>query len=160
MSAGFWVLAAALPIGLGWLAVRSWMRVPGSGVPEFLSLLAVTAGVSVAVPVWQLLRARPDPPDEGVAVDEAAAPELWRQVRELAAAVGTRPPDEIRLVARVNASVWEDTGLLGLRGGRRHLYVGAPLLLVWPVSRVRALLAHELGHYSTGCTAGANSATP
>ncbi|GGM37516.1 GPP34 family phosphoprotein [Dactylosporangium sucinum] len=148
MLVGFWALAVALPIGLGWLAVWSWMTMPGSGAPELLSLLAVTAGVGVAIPIWQLLRARPDPPDEGVAVDEAAAPELWRQVRELAAAVGTRPPDEIRLVGRVNASVWEDTGLLGLRGGRRHLYVGVPLLLVWPVSWVRAFLAHELGHYS------------
>jgi len=73
---------------------------------------------------------------------------LWAEVRAIAAEVRTRVPDEVRLVADVNAAVSEDTRLLGLRGGRRYLYVGLPLLQAMNLAQFRSVLAHELGHYS------------
>jgi Zn-dependent protease with chaperone function len=84
----------------------------------------------------------------GLPLPEPRAPELWATVRELAAAVGARPPDEIRLVAEVEVAVSEDTRLLGLAGGRRRLHVGLPLLQAFTVGQLRAVLAHELGRYS------------
>src|SRR6266508_3595674 len=38
--------------------------------------------------------------------------------------------------------------MLGLRPGRRYLYLGVPLLQGFTVSQLCAVLAHELGHYS------------
>jgi Zn-dependent protease with chaperone function len=147
MLAGFYLVGVGLLAGLTWLSVWLWLAFPGQVAHDVSYLLAATA-VGLAVPTWRLLRARPEPPPEGVPVSEQQAPELWSQVRALAESVGTRPPDEIRLVFEANAGVWEDARLLGLRPGRRCLYLGVPLLQACAVGQVRAVVAHELGHYS------------
>jgi hypothetical protein len=41
----------------------------------------------------------------GVIITPEQAPRLWEEVRTLARAAGTRAPDEIRVVAEVNAAV-------------------------------------------------------
>ncbi|NUR85784.1 MAG: M48 family metalloprotease, partial [Nonomuraea sp.] len=84
----------------------------------------------------------------GVAVGREHEPALWRTVEELAQRVRTAPPDEIRLVAEVNAAVSEDTRFLGLRATRRRMYIGLPLLQTLTVDELRWVLGHELGHYS------------
>ncbi|WP_052768702.1 M48 family metalloprotease [Streptomyces humi] len=60
---------------------------------------------------------------------------------------GQRPPDELYLVAEVNAGVAEQSRLLGLLRGRRRMLLGLPLLAGLTVSQLRAVLAHEFGHY-------------
>jgi Zn-dependent protease with chaperone function len=84
----------------------------------------------------------------GIAVTAAQEPLLWARVGELARIVGTRPPREIRLVPDVNAAVWEDTKLLGLIPGKRHMMIGVPLLLGLTRAQLDSVIAHELGHYS------------
>ncbi|NUP80862.1 MAG: M48 family metalloprotease [Nonomuraea sp.] len=84
----------------------------------------------------------------GVPVGREHEPALWRTVEELAQRVRTAPPDEIRLVAEVNAAVSEDTRFLGLRATRRRMYIGLPLLQTLTVDEMRWVLGHELGHYS------------
>src|SRR6266508_4166023 len=117
----------------------------GIAVALLVGFYLVALGIVAAL--WKVLRAKPAPP-AGLLVDERRAPELWATVRGLAAAVQTRPPDEIRLVPEVNAAVSEDATMLGLRPGRRYLYLGVPLLQGFTVSQLCAVLAHELGHYS------------
>jgi len=116
-----------------------------------VSYAMLVLAVGLAVALWRVMPVRPTPPP-GAPLTEEQAPQLWSLVRELAVAVGTRPPDEIRLDATVNAGIWEDAGLVGLRPGRRYLYLGAPLLECVTVSQLRAVLAHELGHYAGGHT--------
>ena len=84
----------------------------------------------------------------GVKVSRADEPVLWQRVTDLAAAVGTRAPSDIRLVPEVNAAVWEDARLLGLIPGKRHMVIGVPLLLGLTSAQLDAVIAHELGHYS------------
>lgn len=143
---GYYLLAAAIIGGLGTLTVILWLTNPGT-VAAKASLFTVGAIVAVGGAFIAVLRAKPAPPD-GLAVSEADAPQLWAEARDIAARVGTRPPDEIRLVAEVNAAVSEQAGMLGLRPGRRYLYIGAPLLMGMDVGMLRAVLAHEFGHYS------------
>ena len=82
-----------------------------------------------------------------MAVTELDAPELWAFVRAVAAEAGIRPPDELVLTDEVNASVSEDSRLLGLLPGRRRLHLGLPLLAELSANELRALLGHEFGHY-------------
>jgi Zn-dependent protease with chaperone function len=84
----------------------------------------------------------------GVAVGPAEQPVLWRRTAELARAMGTRPPREIRITADVNAAVHENARLLGLLPGKRRMFIGAPLLIGLSPAQLDAVLAHELGHYS------------
>jgi Zn-dependent protease with chaperone function len=84
----------------------------------------------------------------GVAVGPAQQPVLWQRTAELARAMGTRPPREIRITADVNAAVHENSRLLGLLPGKRRMFIGAPLLIGLSPAQLDAVLAHELGHYS------------
>jgi Zn-dependent protease with chaperone function len=146
LLAGFYGVGFALVAGLGWLSVWLLVRFPGQIAHDVGYLCAVTA-VALVVPLAAVLRTRPEPV-AGAVVTREQAPELWAVVQALACSVGTRAPDEIRLFDVVNAGVWEDARLLGLRGGRRYLYIGVPLLQALSVAQLRAVLGHELGHYS------------
>jgi Zn-dependent protease with chaperone function len=147
LVAGFYVVGIGLIVVLGWLSAWMLFLVPGKEA-LVLSGVFVASAVALAVPLWRSVLTRSEPPALGVPVTEQQAPELWSLVRELAKAVETRPPDEIRLFHEANAAVWEETRLTGLRVGRRCLYLGVPLLNAYSVAQVRAVLAHELGHYS------------
>jgi Zn-dependent protease with chaperone function len=111
----------------------------------FCYLATVGVGLIVYRAAFVSTRMRKPP---GIAVSPAEEPRLWARVRELAAVVGTRPPREIRLVPDVNAAVWEDTKLLGLIPGKRHMMIGVPLLLGLTRAQLDSVIAHELGHYS------------
>ncbi|MFE9664789.1 M48 family metalloprotease [Streptomyces sp. NPDC005955] len=84
----------------------------------------------------------------GLPLTEAEEPRLWHTVRELAERVGTDPPSEIVLTADPGASVTEDARFLLPVPGTRRLHLGLPLLLGLDEAQVRAVLAHELGHYA------------
>ncbi|WP_305787394.1 M48 family metallopeptidase [Symbioplanes lichenis] len=146
MLIGFYVvalvqLAAVLALAI-WVGVESTAAIGFKlGLPLVIAVGATFAGL------WRAIRARPEPP-HGLIVSPADAPELWAAVRSLADEVGTRMPDEIRLVPEVNAAVNEEGRALGLLGGRRRLYLGLPLLTALSVDQLRSVVAHELGHYS------------
>jgi Zn-dependent protease with chaperone function len=147
MLAGFYA-TALLQLCLA-IALCVWLATQLNGVLALkitMPLFFATVG-AVGVAMWKAIRARPEPA-HGVTVGPDQSPELWNAVHYLARMVGTRVPDEIRLVPEVNAAVQEDSRLLGLIGGRRYLYIGVPLLQSLSVSQMFAVLAHELGHYS------------
>lgn len=147
MLAGFYVLAAVQFVA--GIALAAWVTTITTGAVGAKLGAAVFLGTVWAVGhgTWKALRADRAGP-HGVPLTPQDAPLLWQAVRELSAAAGTRAPDEVHLVAEVNAAVTERTRLMGLIGGRRHLYVGMPLLQTFTVAQLRSVLAHELGHYS------------
>ncbi|MEZ0446575.1 M48 family metallopeptidase [Cellulomonas sp. ICMP 17802] len=150
LLAGFYVVALAIVAGLGALAWWAFQSDAEAAAAK-LGFFAVAVAVAVVVALWKVARARPTA-DDGPTLTPADAPALWETVRELAAAADTRVPDDIRLIPEVNAAVSEDTRLLGLVGGARHLYLGVPLLQTLDVGQLRSVLAHELGHYSRSHT--------
>ncbi|MBO3100946.1 M48 family metallopeptidase [Cellulomonas fengjieae] len=150
LLAGFYVVALGLIVGMGALTVWAFQSDAEAAAAK-LGFFTAAVAVGLVVALWQVARARPAT-DRGPVLTPADAPELWETVRELAAAADTRAPDDIRLLPDVNAAVSEDTRLLGLVGGTRHLYLGVPLLQTLDVGQLRSVLAHELGHYSRSHT--------
>ncbi|MEU1788628.1 M48 family metallopeptidase [Streptomyces sparsogenes] len=153
LLAVFYALVALLVLlWLAFLVLGIWSAgVPESTAPPTGAIVACAAlAPIVAGMVWAVVRtARPAaPPEDTVWVSRRRAPALWAAVEELAAGVGTAPPDAIRLTTEVNASVTEDAAFLGLMSGRRTLYLGLPLVVGLPPAELRAVLAHELGHFS------------
>lgn len=79
-------------------------------------------------------------------------PELFSFVEDVALEMQTRPPTKILLSPEPTAFVYEEGGFLGL-ASTRCLGLGYPVLRHSNRSDVRAILAHELGHYVGGDTA-------
>ncbi|WP_026257687.1 M48 family metallopeptidase [Actinopolymorpha alba] len=144
MLAGFYVLALAV---VGALGLAGYLIVTNANGGLQIVIALVAAAVAILVGLAKALK-RPRFTPHGVQLLEHDQPQLWAMVRDLAARVVTRPPDEIWLVPEVNAAVTEDASMLGLRGGRRYLLIGLPLLLTLNADQLRAVLGHELGHYS------------
>jgi len=149
------LLAVALLAGFPVLMLAVIALMTGAEVFAFRDDLGVGLRLAVlAVPiVYVLLRAllvlgRSGGTPRGLAVTPAEQPELWATVQELAHEVGTRPPDEIYLVSEANAGVQEQTDVLGLRARRRRMFIGAQLFAGLRTDQLRAILGHELGHYS------------
>ncbi|MGH3496639.1 MAG: M48 family metallopeptidase [Nocardioidaceae bacterium] len=107
--------------------------------------VGVVAGLARAL---LFLHGRRQDEPAGIPLDPDDHPRLWSEIRELAGAVGTWVPDEIRLTAEANASAEDTSRLLGLVGGERRLYLGMPALLGLTTEELRAVIAHELGHFS------------
>ncbi|MFD8095926.1 M48 family metalloprotease [Streptomyces malaysiensis] len=153
LLAVFYALVAAMVLlWAAFLAAALWTAgAPGVQTPPMSVITACAAFAPIVFGmVWAVIRtARPAAArEDAVTVTRRGAPELWDTVEELALDIGTRPPGHIRLTAEANASVTEDAPLLGLAPGRRVLYLGLPLLAGLSRAELRAVLAHELGHFS------------
>ncbi|MET8710752.1 M48 family metallopeptidase [Streptomyces californicus] len=150
LLAGFYLLGLFL---LAALAAADWAAAVHTPGPFALKVFIVSA--VLALPIVRgmfMLRTPPYEDVPGVRVDESREPRLWRTVRDIAQQVGTRAPDEILLTGDVNAAVSEDSRLLGLAGGTRRLRIGLPLMTGLSESGLRAVLAHEMGHYGNADT--------
>lgn len=112
-------------------------------IPSLLFVIPIVSGMF-------MLRTPKDDAPAGITdvVTEAQEPALWEAVRDVARQVGTRAPDEIVLIEKVNAAVSEESSLMGLRPGIRRLYLGLPLMMGMDEMQLRSVLAHEMGHYA------------
>ncbi|MGW4905557.1 M48 family metallopeptidase [Streptomyces sp. NPDC004270] len=147
---GFYLLGLVLLAALAALDVAAVTWAHGA-VAGKIVLVSLVLAIPVVRGMFMLRTPKGDGP-AGLTVTEAAEPRLWALVRELAAATGTRAPDTIVLTGDVNAAVSEDPRLLGLRPGPRSLYLGVPLLTGLTEAQLKAVLAHEYGHFTGGDT--------
>ncbi|GGS89587.1 M48 family metallopeptidase [Streptomyces chromofuscus] len=150
LLAGFYLLGILLLAALAGVDYLLYLHAP-SGLAAKLYLVSVLLAIPLVRGLF-MLRTPKGEEIAGLPVTEADEPALWRTVRELADHVGTRAPSRIVLTADVNAAVTEDARLLGLLPGPRRLYLGVPLLQGLTEAQLRAVLAHELGHYSNADT--------
>lgn len=125
----------------------------------WLLALDIVAVVTVFKMVQTLfIREKTDDPGRTLHPDEA--PGLWELTREVAATVGTRPIDEIRITVGTELAVYEK----GTRTERnqdrakRILILGIGVLNGFGQNEFRSVLAHEYGHFSHRDTAGGDIA--
>jgi heat shock protein HtpX len=114
---------------------------------RFVLLCIVAAGVIL----WSILPRidRFTPPGPRLRSEEN--PDLFRQVNDIANRVGQKPPNEVYLLADLNAFVAERGGWLGI-GRRRVMGIGLPLLQTLAVAQLQGVIAHEFGHFYGGDT--------
>jgi len=155
---GLWVgtalqlaLLASLPAALvlmagGLVTAEVLFAMDAVGVALRWAIVIVPATL-VLVEGLRRLVSRVDDSAVGVPLAEPDQPRLWALVGRLAEVAATRPPDEIYLTADANASVLEETRLVGLIGGRRRMFVGAPLVAGLSGAELAAVLTHELAHF-------------
>ncbi|MFD8704838.1 M48 family metalloprotease [Kitasatospora sp. NPDC059648] len=146
---GFYLLALGLLGGLLAVDVALYQEL-GHFSPGLVKIWALSAAIGYPVVrvVFLTRRRKEDGEVPGVVLTRERQPALWAVVDRIAERTGIRGPAEIRLVPQVNAGVFEETRLLGLVPGKRHLVIGAPLLLGLTEGELESVLAHEFGHYS------------
>ncbi|MEI5525711.1 M48 family metalloprotease [Streptomyces brasiliscabiei] len=150
LLAGFHLLGVILLAALAGADYLLHLHAP-YGIAVKLYLVSVLLAIPLVRGQFMLRTPKGEEPP-GLPVTETDEPELWRTVRELSVRVGTRAPARITLTAEVDAAVAEDARLLGLLPGPRRLHLGVPLLQGLTEAQLRAVLAHELGHYSNADT--------
>ena len=146
-------LAVGAVAGLAWLGKTLFEMLPSARGRAALGVFLTGAGcfAAVAIIAWSVLP-RPDkfePP--GPEVDERAQPELFAEIRRIATATGEREPRHVYVMWDINAFVAQRGGVMGF-GSRRVMGIGLPLVRVLTVSELRAVLAHEMGHFYGGDT--------
>jgi Zn-dependent protease with chaperone function len=87
----------------------------------------------------------------GKSLTRPDAPELFAMVETLAREARTAPPAEVYLSDKPTAFVTEGGGTLGF-GSKRVLCLGVPVLDALTIDELRAVVAHELGHFRGGDT--------
>lgn len=115
-----------------------------------LAALAIPFAIAVVALVRGATRSTKPKLPTHVEVTEAAAPALFATLRELSAEAALPAPARVLLVHGTNAGIFEERGPFS----RRHytLLLGAGLLSHLGVSELRAVVAHELGHFVAGDT--------
>jgi heat shock protein HtpX len=143
---GFYVAALAIGLGALAIAVLQWT----TDLPQniWLTLACVVTGFVLLTSIIPR-RQRFEPP--GPELAQHRAPALHRMVGDVAEQAGLEPPAQIYLAPDVNAAVFQRGGLLGF-GGKRVLLVGLPLIDALTVRQLRAVIAHEFGHFYGGDT--------
>lgn len=143
---GFYTLAIAISAGLlltCYLMIRHGHRIPGR-----LLVFCVLGAGSI---LWSILPRRDRFDAPGPELVPGRHPRLFREIEGIARATGQDMPEQVYLVGDVNAWVAQRGGVMGI-GSRRVMGLGLPLLRVLTISELRAVLAHEFGHYHGGDT--------
>ncbi|HEY8475277.1 MAG TPA: hypothetical protein VIN09_00255 [Chloroflexota bacterium] len=124
-----------------------------------ISLFAVGSLVGAGIILWRtvgaifglLERRREELAPPGERLTESSAPRLLALADEVARAAGQRLPLEVYLTVERNLWVVHRRGN-GKAPPRYVVGVGQPMLKQLTVSQLRAVLAHEFGHYHRGAT--------
>lgn len=143
------VVSLATGLGLCWLMFTKLDRIP---IKLVFILLVVAVGGT-----WAVLRSlflKLGEKDSGLLVDAAREPALFEALREVSEVAGTRMVDKVYLELGAEAAVRESGGALQVLSGRglRVLHLGFWTLSSLDTSELKAILAHEYGHFSHGET--------
>ncbi|GAB3253779.1 M48 family metallopeptidase [Kineosporia babensis] len=145
------LLVAFPAVVLGLLCVIAALFLVGVELAGHLGgqvlVLAFPLVAAVLATGRELLRLRAVPPAPGLEVTPEQEPELWDEIDALSEAMGEDPPDRVVLVGEVTAAVTEASG-------DRELIIGLPLLVGMNRAELRAVIAHEIGHFAHGHTRG------
>ena len=135
LTVGFYVLALgliALLIGILFIP-----HVPGRLI---LFCLIGAALIAISIVPWPRRFIPPGP-----MLNPAGQPRLFDELRGVAESVGEAMPADVYVTPEMNAGVFQ-------RGRRRVMVLGLPLMQILSVAQMRAVVAHEFGHYHGGDT--------
>jgi Zn-dependent protease with chaperone function len=143
---GFYVLALGLAAGLLAIPIWEWQSL---GKLHVKAALGCTIGAGIIL--WAVFPRRDKFPPPGVPLTKETQPRLFDAIESVARDTGQAMPAEVYLIPDVNAFVAQRGGVMGFFS-RRVMGIGLPLLRVFDVDQVRAVLAHEFGHFHGGDT--------
>ena len=148
-------LTAFAALYLGLLAASIWLLtlVYSTKLTFYSFMLGLGVVMLIAFLVKELFKRSGVGRDHLIALEEADQPDLFGFVRRLCKETNSRFPKGIFISHEVNAAVFSKTSFLSLfLPQRKSLLVGLGLVNVLTVSELKAVLAHEFGHFTQSST--------
>ncbi|NHZ97389.1 M48 family metallopeptidase [Massilia sp. CCM 8734] len=147
------LLFVAMYCGLaGWFVYTAWQVFvdgAGSDLGSFSYFMAACSLFIGALMIKAMFSVRHAGYEGLLEVTEQDQPRLFAYLFELADAARAPRPHKVFLSARVNAAVFYDLSLYKLFfPSRKNLEIGLPLVNALSRGELRAVLAHEFGHFA------------
>jgi heat shock protein HtpX len=151
LMAGFYVFGIAVVVALLLVPYTEFMyadQLLRMSFRFFVVIAAVCIGAAGSI-LWSLVPRRDKFQAPGPELTAESQRRLFTVLRSVADTTGQRMPAEVYVVGDVNAWVSHNGGVMGF-GSRRVMGLGLPLLQIVSVAELRAIIAHEFGHYCAG----------
>ncbi|MBI5296028.1 MAG: M48 family metalloprotease [Chloroflexi bacterium] len=146
LTIGFYGLALGTAFGLLYLIYVEFYVIGTVNLR-----LTVFAFIGAVIILWAIVPRVDEFKAPGPRITRKKYPALFEQIDSVARATGQTMPRDVYLIHDVNAFVTERGGMMGI-GSRRVMGIGLPLLYLVTVDELRAILAHEFGHFHGGDT--------
>ena len=144
LMVGFYVFSLAIAFGLLYVPYAEYMyleRVHGR-----LALFCIVSGGAI---LWALVPRADKFEPPGPRLTPGNAPYLFNIIEEVARTTSQPRPEEVYLLADVNAFVTHRGGVMGFNS-HRVMGVGLPLIKALTPAELRSVIAHEFGHFVSG----------
>ena len=154
LGCGFLFGSVGFVVALIWAAkeLGGWvMHARSSTILLFGGGTVVALFVVAGVVTWALFPRTRKFVAPGPELRRELHPLLFKEIDRVAARCGVSTPRHVYLAPDVNAFVADVGGVLGV-GTTRVLGLGLPLLHCLSLAELRAVLAHEFGHFAGGDT--------
>jgi Zn-dependent protease with chaperone function len=151
---GFMLAYLGLMAWFGWTAYRLTAKLlAGSGGDGSTLFTVLVAGCAAFLAVFMakalIFRRKTEASSADIEITAAQHPELFAFLHRLADEARAPRPYRVFLSPRVNASVFYDLTLLNLLlPSRKNLEIGLALVNVLSLGELKAVLAHEFGHFA------------
>jgi Zn-dependent protease with chaperone function len=143
-----------LYLGLaGWFLFTAWRLTLGAESSSGGAVWGWVIGACAAFLAVFMLKAvffvKQGSQDNTLEITAAEQPRLFEFLHKLADRAGAPRPHKVFLSARVNAAVFYDLSVLNLvMPSRKNLEIGLGLVNALTLGEMRAVLAHEFGHFA------------
>lgn len=144
----FLLLYVALAGWFSWTAYRTSIEAFVVGRFEFI-FIAISSTFLALFMLKALFFVKKGSAPDAIEVTAQTQPRLFEYLNRLADEAGAPRPAKVYLSARVNAAVFYDLSILNLLfPSRKNLEIGLALVNVLTLSEIKAVLAHEFGHFA------------
>lgn len=146
---GFLLIYVALLCGFALITYKSFMSFSSGNFDILGFIVFLCSGLLTIFMFKSLFAIRKMGTPDGLQVTRETQPELFTFLHSLADEIGAPKPHKVYLTPEVNAAVFYDLSLANLLlPSKKNLIIGLGLVNVLTLSELKAVLAHEFGHFA------------
>ncbi|MBN0988205.1 M48 family metallopeptidase [Amphritea pacifica] len=147
----FMLFYLALAACFGWIAYSNIVKIQTGDSDLFVLLFAGIASLLSLFMIKSLFSVRKSDRIDGIEVTAQEEPKLFDFLHTLADEIGAPRPHRVFITPDVNAAVFYDLSLINMIfPSKKNLIIGLGLVNVLNLGELKAVLAHEFGHFAQG----------